>query len=66
MPKVARVLSRFVSFKGHFADYSNAQNSRHVEGKLQITVYYDTDAVTITPNKTRIIKIGEGCRWMMN
>ena len=28
MPKVARVLSRFVSFKGHFVDHSNAQNSK--------------------------------------
>ena len=66
MPKVARVLSRFVSFNGHFADNSYAQNSRHIKGKFQITGYYFTDAVTIAPNKARIIKIGEGCRWMMN
>ena len=66
MPKVARVLLRFVSFKGHFTDHSNAQNSRHIKGKFQITVYYYTDAVTIAPNKSRIVKIEEGCRWMMN
>ena len=67
MPKVARVLSRFVSFIGHFADNSYAQNSRdHIKGKFQITGYYFIDAVTIAPNKARMIKIGEGCRWMMN
>ena len=59
MPKVRRILSRFVSFENHFANHSNAQNSHHIKGKFQLTAYYYyTDAVIIhvTPQKTRIIK----------
>ena len=66
MPKVARVFSRFVSFKDHFADHSNVQNYRHIKGKCLKTLHYYTDAVTIIPNNTGMIKIGEGFRWMMN
>jgi len=48
MPKVTRVFPRLVSFERHFANHSNVQNSRHIEGKLQITAYYKTDAAMIT------------------